>query len=734
LFCGIKILAQGTPEDYRRAFHLSEQFKNKAYHADIQPKWIAGTHSFWYIDNAPEGKMYMLANADKKTIRPLFDHKKFTNALNRYTRQTFDHQKLGLKQLDVSQHLDSLRFIFRDSDMVYLPKSEKLICKGKHTEPTESYWGTYDYETSGDPVVSPDKTQSAFIRDNNVILKNLKNGIEQQISTDGSPHSYYSVYISWSPDSKKIAVMKIDSVKIRRISLIESSPDDQLQPKMHTFDYPKPGDLLPFRTPVIFDIASAHRFIADTTLLNSQFEVRGFSWSDDCRSLFFEYNQRGHQVYRVLSMSAETGKVKTIIEETSPKYINWNRYFRKDLPATHEMIWASERDDRNHLYLYDSNTGTVKNQITKGQYYVRDVVRLDTQKREIIFSACGADPDEDPYLTRYYKIGFDGKELRCLTPEYGTHKAVFSDDYTYFTDTYSTVDIPPVTVLRDAITGKTVMTIAKADISELKKASWIAPEPFVAKGRDGKTDIWGIIMRPTNFSPDKKYPVLEYIYAGPGDQYVPKSFFAFNRYLSPIAELGFIVIQIDGMGTSFRTKSFEEVCWKNLKDAGFPDRVAWTKALAEKYPYIDTTRIGIFGASAGGQEALAGVLFHPEHYKAAYSACGCHDNRMDKIWWNEQWLGYPVGKQYEENSNVVNAHLLNRPLMLVVGEMDDNVDPSSTYQVCNALIKSNKEFELVVLPETNHTMGGDYGEHKRFDFFVRHLLGVNPPDWKLFEK
>jgi len=253
----------------------------------------------------------------------------------------------------------------------------------------------------------------------------------------------------------------------------------------------------------------------------------------------------------------------------------------------------------------------------------------------------------------------------------------------------------------------------------------------VAKGRDGKTDIWGVIVRPTNFDPKKKYPVLEYIYAGPGSHYTPKSFFSNNRYLNPIAELGFIVIQLDGMGTSFRSKAFEEVCFRNLKDAGFPDRIAWTKALGEKYAFIDTTRIGIYGASAGGQEAMTAVLFHPEHYKAAYSSCGCHDNRMDKIWWNEQWLGYPIGKQYEENSNVVNAHLLTRPLMLVVGEVDDNVDPASTMQVCNALIKANKDFEFVALPGTNHTMGGDYGEHKRYDFFVKNLMGVTPPSWEM---
>ena len=251
----------------------------------------------------------------------------------------------------------------------------------------------------------------------------------------------------------------------------------------------------------------------------------------------------------------------------------------------------------------------------------------------------------------------------------------------------------------------------------------------MAPGRDGKTPMWGIIQRPTNFDPTKKYPVIEYIYSGPGDAYTPKSFLPFNWNMTPLAELGFIVVQLDGMGTSWRGKAFEEVCYKNLKDAGFPDRKAWIRAAAAKYPYMDADNVGIFGASAGGQESTTAVLLHGDFYKAAYSSCGCHDNRMDKIWWNEQWMGYPVDSSYVECSNVYHASKLERPLMLVVGELDDNVDPASTMQVADALIRAGKDFELVVLPGVHHTMGERFGEHKRYDFFVRHLLGVEPPKW-----
>ena len=428
-------------------------------------------------------------------------------------------------------------------------------------------------------------------------------------------------------------------------------------------------------------------------------------------------------------MSAITGEVRTIIEEASEKYVNYNRHFRHDFEDGKRILWMSERDNYAHLYLYDRTKGKVINQVTKGEWYVREIQRVDEKEGVVYFSANGMNKNEDPYLIHYYKIKLNGKGLVSLTPEEGTHKAVYTRDMAYLIDTYSTVTNPPVTVLRSAKDGKILRELERADISQLQANGWKAPEVFVAKGRDGVTDMWGLIQRPSNFDPTKKYPVIEYIYSGPGDQYVPKSFTPMMWYLAPLAELGFIVVQLDAMGTSFRSKSFEEVCYKNLKDAGFPDRIAWIKAACEKYPYMDVDRVGIYGCSAGGQESLGAVLFHGDFYKAAYSACGCHDNRMDKIWWNEQWMSYPIDKSYEECSNVVNAYRLNRPLMLVVGEMDDNVDPSSTYQVVNALIEAGKDFEFILLPGARHTMGESYGEHKRYDFFVKNLLGIDPPKW-----
>lgn len=727
------LCAQGTIEDYKRAFSYSDRMKNKVYGSDVVPHWIGDTSMFWYVSNTPTGKVYTLVDAAIKSRTLLFDHLKLVESLSDKTGKEIKLEALSLQSVTVHTDLDTMTFVYQDHKWIYQIKKDILTNSGSVIKVKEPYWGTVDTEREGKPVTSPDRKSEALVKNHNLYVRDLKTGQERALSLDGTQEDYYSAYPYWSADSRKLAVMRIHGADVRKLYLIESSPTDQLQPRFHIRDYVKPGDKLPMCTPVIFDVTTGEQKNISTSLCREQLDLKGFEWAPDSRTVIIEYNQRGQQVYRVLEISAETGKVKPLIEEYSETFINYNRYYRNYLYHSNEIIWMSERDNYNHLYMYD-NTGKLKWQITKGKWYVREVIHVDEAKREIIFSASGMVLGEDPYLVRYYRTGFDGRKISCLTPETGMHKAWFSADYRYFVDVYSLVNKAPVALLRETKTGKVMMQLEKADMSALLKQGWVAPEPFVAKGRDGQTDIWGIIIRPTNFDASKKYPVLEYIYASPGNQYTPKTFMPVNWPMSAVAELGFVVVQIDGMGTSFRSKAFEDVCFRNLNDAGLPDRIAWTKAAARKYGYIDTTRVGIFGASAGGQEAMAAVLYHPEHYKAAYAACGCHDNRLDKLWWNEQWLGYPVDKQYENNSNVVNAHLLTRPLMLVVGEMDDNVDPASTFQVCNALIKSNKDFELVMLPGIGHTMGENYGEHKRYDFFVKHLMGVTPPLWNELEK
>lgn len=724
-------VAQGTVDDYRRAYALKEKFSaDKVFYSNVNPQWIEGTHQFWYVRNTPDGRLYVSVDADKKARKELFDSHRLAKALGAASGKEVKPEALALGRLSVSKGLDTLRFVFNNQRWMYASRKNQLVNEG--AVPLlirQKHWMEVDDEKTASPVPFPDGKWIAFIKNQNIYVKEVATGKEKQLSLDGTLGNYYSAYIRWSPDSKKVASCKIRPVEKRYVYYVESSPADQLQPKLHKQEYAKPGDELPFKVPCIYEVESGRSIIPSTELFDRQYEVYGPEWNPDSRAVTFEYNQRGHQVYRVLELSAETGKVRPLVEETSDTYVNYTRHFRHDLKDGKQMIWMSERDNWNHLYMYNRITAQPDYQITKGEWYVREVLRVDEDNRQIYFSANGMEAGEDPYLIRYYRIGFDGKGLTCLTPEEGMHRAWFSEDMKYLVDVYSMVDKVPVAVLRSARDGKVAMPLETADITLLEAEGWKAPEVFVAKGRDGKTDMWGLIARPTNFDPNKKYPVIEYIYQGPGDQYVPKTFRPYDWNMTSLAELGFIVVMVDGMGTSFRSRAFENVCYKNLKDAGLPDHIAWIKAAARKYPYMDVDRVGIYGCSAGGQESTNAVLLYPDFYKAAYSACGCHDNRMDKIWWNELWLGYPVGDQYKEGSNVENAHLLSRPLMLVVGELDDNVDPASTMQVVNALIKANKDFELVVIPGAHHTMGEDFGEHKRYDFFVRHLMQVNPPKW-----
>ena len=673
----LSISAQVTKEDYQRAFAIGSKYSGKMKNGDVKVHVRHGEHKFWYSVFDGKTQVFKEVDAEKNTVEVLSEN----------PEKPHQHPQLQGRQrhwMEVPDEKDGFR-------------------------------------------MSPDGKIQVYHKDNNLWVKH--DGQERPLTTNGDSSYYYSAWGTFSADGRYYATVRIKPAPKHYVYYVESSPVNQLEPILHKQEYAKPGDSLNYRVPVIVELATGRVVEPSTEFFHHQYYVSAPRWDADNEHVTFEFNERGHKTYRVLELSAQTGEVRTLIEERNDKYVNYNRLRRIDLQDGKHIIWTSERDGRNHIYLYDRQKGKMVCQITKGEFYVRGIQHVDEKAGVIYFSACGMNKKEDPYLLHYYKIGLNGKKLVCLTPEEGNHSATYTDDMAFLIDTYSTVTTPPVTVLRSSKDGSILRTLETADITALETEGWKAPEVFVAKGRDGKTDMWGIIQRPSNFDPNKKYPIIEYIYSGPGDQYVPKSFTPWLYYLQNMAELGFIVVQVDAMTTSFRTREFEEVCYKNLKDAGLPDRIAWIKAAAEKYPYMDIDRVGIYGCSAGGQNALAAVLWHGDFYKAAYAACGCHDNRMDKIWWNEQWMGYPVDSSYVECSNVENAYRLERPLMLVVGELDDNVDPASTMQVVNALQKANKDFELVVIPGAHHTMGETFGDHKRYDFFVRHLMGAEPPKW-----
>jgi len=675
------IRAQGTKADYKRAYSLRSRISGKVFKEKISPKWVGGPH-FWYENNVRGKREWVLVEGKAGKRRAFTDKAKFEKAR------------------------DAL------AATVDLPpgKEKKKLRRDR--------WN------------SPDGKWRAFLRDYNLWVREAEGKAEVQLSRDGRDKDRYEGNIRWSPDSRYIGITRRRHVEGRRVQYVESSPRKQLQPKHFTRGYAKPGDELPTQTVHVFEATGEGKHLTvNPALVKDPFGTRHLQWRPDSTGVLFEHIERGFGAHRVVEIQVPSGKSRALIDEVAETFVFvFGNSYRKDLNGLKEIIWRSERDGWNHLYLYDGLTGRVKNQITKGKWVVRSVVAVDEAKRQITFEASGREPGQDPYYLHYYRVNFDGTGLMRLSEGDGTHSAQFSPDKTVFIDTWSRVDLPPRHVLRRAVDGKLLCELEEADAKDLYATGWHHAERFVAKDRDGKFDIHGIICRPSNFDPKKKYPVVEVIYAGPHGAFVPKAWRArYGHWRDELMELGFITVQIDGKGTNYRGREFQHFAYKNINDAGFPDRIKWMQTAAKKYPQMDVTRVGIYGGSAGGQNAMGALLWHGEFYKAAAADCGCHDNRMDKIWWNEQWMDYPIGPHYAEQSNTVNARRLKGKLLLTVGELDTNVDPSSTYQVVNALIKADKDFEFIMFPGEGHGIGESrYAARRRMDFFVRHLLGVEP--------
>jgi dipeptidyl aminopeptidase/acylaminoacyl peptidase len=709
---------------YIRAAAIDSATKNVVFKTTVLANWASDGKAFWYRNMLKDSvQEYIYVDAVKLKKQPLFQRKKLREGLQQ-VGITIDSLRPSLTEVELDPAKKAFRFKIKDQSIECDLSSYvcKIIPAQKPTEPQRRDFQRNNPFPEG--AVSPDKKWEAYLDKGNLLVKSTAGGDSIRFTTDGTIDKPYGS-IRWSPDSKYLAGYHMAIVKDDPVYYILSSEAKTTRGQLKSQTYKQPGDPWSVFTPFLFRLETKTATKINTEPLDFLNPSPQRWRADDSRFFTYEKADRGHQRYRIIEVDAVNNTTRDIVDEKTSTFIYQQRSYIKYLPGNKQLVRTSEKDGWRHIYLVDIASGK-EQAVTKGEWVVRGIDSIDANKKEIWFTASGMNAGEDPYNIHYYRIGFDGKNLVSLTPAKGNHTVAFSEDKSFYTDTYSEVNIPPVTILGRTSDGKQLMKLEEADISLYEKTKVKPPEVFVAKGRDGKTDIWGIVSRPSDFDPGKKYPVLENIYAGPHDSFVPKNFTAYSEMQS-LAELGFIVVMIDGMGTANRSKAFHDVCWQNIADAGFPDRILWIKALAQKYPSVDADRVGLYGTSAGGQSTLGALLFHPEFYKAGVSACGCHDNRVDKQWWNEQWMGYPVGKHYDEQSNVTNAAKLQGNLLLIVGEADTNVPPESTYRVADALIKAQKNFDFLSIPGMGHSDGGSYGRMRKRDFFVKHLIGVDPP-------
>ena len=605
-------------------------------------------------------------------------------------------------------------------------------------------------------VASPDGKRAVFIRDWNLWIRDVDSGKETALTTDGVKDFGYATdnagwaksdrpIVVWSPDSKKIATFQQDQRAVGEMYLVNTQVG---HPQLQTWKYPLPGD---------DTVAMLHRLIIDAeapkvvrlkmdpdqhrSTLCDNLACRGGDWGDvqwapDSSSVAFVSTSRDHRKTQLRVADPATGAVRDVLEEAVPTFFESGngRVSWKYLSASNEAIWFSERDNWGRLYLYDLQTGKVKRQITTGDGNVTQLLHVDEKNRMLLFQAVGREKGRDPYFTHLYRVGIDGGSEKLLTPEDANHDIALSDSGRYFVDSYSKPDVPPVAVLRDT-DGKLILELEKADISKLLATGWKPPQPITVKARDGVTDLYGLMYRPTRIVPGRKYPIVNHIYPGPQTGSVgSRSFSVARGDAQALAELGFVVVEIDGMGTPWRSKKFHEAYYGDMGDNTLPDQVAGMKQLAQQYPWIDITRAGIYGHSGGGY-AAAGAMFHyPDFFTVGISESGNHDNRVYEDDWAEKWAGLLEKKtdgttSYDSQANQNFAKNLKGKLLLAHGTLDNNVPPNNTLLVVDALIKANKDFDLLMIPNAAHGYGNaaNYMTRRRWDYFVRHLLGMEPP-------
>lgn len=735
-----------TAADYARAeTFLVYATAPKVLNAVENATWLPSGR-LWYRATRPGGHEFVLLDPAHAAHRTVFPESALTAALSTGTPFNDYDSRYSWRGFKISGDGSTVSFDAASTHWTCeLPTRRCLPSEAR--DEVES--------------LSPDRSEAAFIRDHNLWVRDVRSGAERQLTRDGAADFGYATdnpgwehgdhpVLTWSPDSTKIATFQQDQRGVGEMYLVATRLG---HPQLESWKYPMAGDeTVATIQRVIIDTPSgrvvrldmppdAHRSSPCYDVQCTDHELADAQWSSDGAHLAFVSTSRDHKQAVLREADAGTGAVRTVLEERVPTYyesdnsstthgaVNW-RY----LPSSREVVWFSERDDHAHLYLYDLR-GRLRHRITGGDWNVVEVLHVDEKRRLLYFTAVGREPGRDPYFLHLYRVGLDGRGLALLTPENANHDVLMSPSGEFFLDSYSTPDTAPVTVLRDR-TGKLVSTLETTDITALRSGGWKPPVRITVKARDGATDLYGLMFTPTTFDPDKQYPIIDWVYPGPQTGSVgSRSFSASRGDRQALAELGFIVVEIDGMGTPYRSKKFHDADYGDLRDNTLPDQVAAMRELARRYPWIDLARAGIYGHSGGGYAAAAAMFLYPDFFKVGVSESGNHDQRGYTDDWGEKFIGLlqrgpRAASPYDHQDTESLAQNLKGHLLLMHGTLDDNVPPYLTLLVVDSLIKANKDFDLLMLPNQRHYYEGQsgiYAMRRRWDYFVRYLRGAEPP-------
>ncbi len=729
-----------TAKDYANAeqflFYNTAQKIDRAF---TTANWM-NDNKFWYRVLTPQGSEFILIDAAKGTRAAAFDQQKLAAALSSATGKNYAANTLPFK---------TIKYVDDGRSISFSASGKQWKADLKTYTITEDQSTSINKSAKENELLSPDGSKAAFIKDYNLWVRDVATNQLTQLTTDGIQYFGYATdnagwkhsnnpILRWSPDSKKIATFQQDERKAGDMYLVTTNVG---HPTLQQWKYPLPGDsniimiqrvIINVDEPKVIRLQVApdpHRgSLSDDISSSGTFD--DVDWSADENELAFVSTSRDHKTEKFRIANTATGEVREVFEETvHTQYesgqgaINWHY-----LSKTHEIIWYSERDNWGHLYLYDATAGKLKNQITKGDFAVTEMVKVDEQKRQIYFLADGKDA-KNPYFTHFCKVDFDGKNLVDLTPETGNHSISLSSSENYFIDNYSQPDVPNVVVLRN-MNGKIIATLEKTDLSRLQVSGWKPPISITVKAHDGTTDLYGLMYTPTHFDSTKKYPVIDYIYPGPqGGSVGSWSFIAARGDNQALAELGFVVVEIEGTSNPLRSKSFHDMSYGFMADNTLPDQITGIRQLAQQHSYMDTNRIGIWGHSGGGFATACAMFRYPDFFKVGISESGNHDNREYEDDWGERYIGLVNGDNYEMQANQVYAKNLKGKLLLAHGLMDDNVPPYNTLLVIKALEAANKDYDLIVFPDSHHGYGMNsfYMMRRRWDYFVRNLLYKEPP-------